>query len=67
MIALKVLRNSMDLPHLFLPKEQKGSLMESTLIREISKNTIPIRPDRQNPRKFKHYKDRYPMNARRGL
>jgi len=45
----------------------KRTRMYRDLIREISKNTIPIRPDRQNPRKFKHYRDRYPMNARRGL
>ena len=43
----------------------KRTRMYRDLKREISKNTIPIRANRQNPRKFKHY--RYPMNARRGL
>ena len=45
----------------------KRARMYRELLCEISMNSIPIRPNRQNPRRFKHYRDRYPMNARRGL
>jgi len=47
--------------------ERKRKIRYNMLLSEISRNTIPIRPDRHNDRIFKKARDRYPMNARKGL
>lgn len=47
--------------------EKKRKRRYNELVREIARNVIPIRPERHNERNFKTTRDRYPMNARRGL
>ena len=47
--------------------EKKRKRRYNELLREIARNVIPIRPERHNERNFKTTRDRYPMNARRGL
>ena len=47
--------------------ERKRKRRYNALLREIARNVIPIRPERHNVRNFKTTRDRYPMNARRGL
>jgi len=47
--------------------EKKRKRRYNELLREIARNVIPIRPERHNERNFKTSRDRYPMNARRGL
>lgn len=47
--------------------EKKRKRRYNKLLQEIARNVIPIRPDRHNERNFKTTRDRYPMNARRGL
>jgi hypothetical protein len=47
--------------------EKKRKRRYNNLLQEIARNVIPIRPERHNARTFKKSRDRYPMNARRGL
>jgi hypothetical protein len=47
--------------------EKKRKRRYNKLLQEIARNVIPIRPERHNDRNFKKSRDRYPMNARRGL
>jgi len=47
--------------------EKRRKRRYNELLREIARNVIPIRPGRHNERNFKKSRDRYPMNARRGL
>ena len=47
--------------------EKRRKRKYDELLREIARNVIPIRPERHNERNFKTSRDRYPMNARRGL
>lgn len=47
--------------------EKKRKRRYNKLLQEIARNVIPIRPERHNDRTFKKSRDRYPMNARRGL
>jgi len=47
--------------------EKRRKRRYDELLREIARNVIPIRPERHNERNFKTSRDRYPMNARRGL
>ena len=47
--------------------EKRRKRRYNKLLREIARNVIPIRPERHNDRNFKKSRDRYPMNARRGL
>lgn len=47
--------------------EKKRKRRYNNLLQEIARNVIPIRPERHNDRTFKKSRDRYPMNARRGL
>jgi len=47
--------------------EKRRKRRYNELLQEIARNVIPIRPGRHNERNFKKSRDRYPMNARRGL
>ena len=37
------------------------------IIDQITRNVVPIRPERQNPRRKKLTQDKYPMNKKRCL
>lgn len=57
-----------DLILILMEKNQrKRRNMYTKLLQEIANNTVPVRPGRQNNRILKNSRDRYPMNARRGL
>lgn len=65
-ILIGKLKNSLVLM-LLEENEKKRSKMLTKIIREISRNVIPIRPNRSNPRKDSIRKYKYPINQKNCL
>jgi hypothetical protein len=49
------------------PNEKKRIILFNGIIKEIARNSVPIRPGRQNKRIKKKTRDRYPMNQKKCL